>query len=361
MSLIDQILTNKPRETSGSKTSRKYTFQKDLSLFLLIEMHEKSNNYAILFDFHDDLIILDSDINPENIDFYQIKSNDRSTWTINSLIIREKDKLSILGRLYFNKLSFPDNTRSLNFISNSSFKFERLKDGSDSKSKSKITGIEMNDIDITLCNSRIKEEHSLNKNPVFENITTFHVSSLSNKDSSSHCIGALSKLLNNLNPMNKVNSVLAYNQIFNEINKKTNFDVAEVKFSELKDLIELKGITKNQFDEIIKSAGLYKSTEEEWNDLKSTLEYLRVGYAEILKYRNAWRNMTATVIKERDNEPLLKIINQIDDLVDITLKDISMNGLSIVQLAERISMNFENTIFDEYFIKCLIIRRLNEA
>lgn len=361
MSLINQILTKRPRETSGSKTSRKYTFQKDLSLFLLIELHEKANNYAILFDFHDDLIILDSDTNPENIDFYQIKSNDRSTWSINSLIISEKDKFSILGKLYFNKLSFPDNTRSLNFISNTSYKFERLKDGSDSKSRSKINGIEMNDTDIAMCNSKIKDEHSLNENPIFENITTFHISPLSNKDSSSHCIGALSKLLNNLNPENKVNSVLAYNQIFNEINKKTNFDVAEVKFSELKDLIELKGISKNQFDEILKSAGLYKSTEEEWNDLKSTLEYLRIGYAEILKYRNAWRNMTATVIKERNNEPLLKVINQIDDLVDQTLRDKSMNGLSIVQLAEHISLNIEKTIFDEYFIKCLIIKRLNEA
>ena len=58
MNVINNILKAKPREESGSKTSKKYDYQKDLSLYLMILHHAKGNDYAFLFDCFEDLTVL---------------------------------------------------------------------------------------------------------------------------------------------------------------------------------------------------------------------------------------------------------------------------------------------------------------
>jgi hypothetical protein len=141
MNLEQNILNLKPREESGSKTARKFTFQKDLSLFLLLTLHEKKEDYVFLFDFHEDLVVLDSSSKPDKMDFFQIKSKDSGNWTISSLTKSEKNKLSILGKLYTNKLKFSHNTNSLNFISNAHFSFKKLNNGDDSLKKSFIKAV----------------------------------------------------------------------------------------------------------------------------------------------------------------------------------------------------------------------------
>ncbi len=143
MKIQHELIEIKPREQSGSKTARKYNFQKNLSLFLLLKFHEKNDDYVFLFDYHDDLIILDSSINPKNMDFYQIKSKDSGNWTVNTLTKSSQNKLSISGKLYLNKLNFHHTTRSLNFISNAKFSFKQLNSGEESLRRNHIKAAEL--------------------------------------------------------------------------------------------------------------------------------------------------------------------------------------------------------------------------
>ncbi len=55
MTIDTKILTEKPREEAGPKTSIKYQFQKDLSLYILLKEHSNRDDYLFLFDFHEDL------------------------------------------------------------------------------------------------------------------------------------------------------------------------------------------------------------------------------------------------------------------------------------------------------------------
>jgi hypothetical protein len=263
--------------------------------------------------------------------------------------------------MYQNRILFPYNTKTLNFITNARYSFNKLKDGTDSSSRSKIQGIELCDNDIRTCNTKIKDEHKMNVDPNFEAISNFLVTNLSNKDSSTHCIGALNKLINRLNPNNRINPELAYNQIYNEINRKTDYNISELIINDITSLIELKGLTKKQFVEILKNAGLYKSTSDEWEDLKASLENLHVGISEILKYKNAWRSMTATVLKDQSNAPLLKVTNQIKEMLDEAIAKDSIKDLTTVQVADLFSEKIKEPMFDLYFIKCLVIKALNEA
>lgn len=85
MTIDTKILSERPREESGSKTSRKYQFQKDLSLYILLKEHSNRDDYLFLFDFHEDLIISNSANTLKELECIQIKSKDKGNWTINDL------------------------------------------------------------------------------------------------------------------------------------------------------------------------------------------------------------------------------------------------------------------------------------
>lgn len=360
MSLIDTIIKLKPREEAGSKTSRKYHFQKDLSLFLMIERHVSASDYLFLFDLHEDLIILNSSTLPTKANFYQIKSKDgNGFWTLNTLTKCNSGKSSIIGKLYLNKLTFPASTESLNFISNARFNFSDLKDKSDSKTLNLIYGKNLNSNDIIKVDKKIREELQLHADSNFEKLTNFHVTSLSNTDSSTHCIGKLNRLINSINPDNKINAELAYKQIINEIVIKTGNTISATTINNLSELIILKGISKDMFLKYLEQAGLYKSIDDEWGEIKQSLEACSIGYKELMKFKSGWREMRATLIKDSNSIPLNHVIDTIKSLIQIKMETLT-NRMSLLEIINHIFPHLPNALYDEYFTKCLIIKQLNE-
>jgi hypothetical protein len=361
MNIEQNILNLKPREESGSKTARKYSFQKDLSLFLLLTLHEKKDDYVFLFDFHEDLVILDSSSKPDKMDFFQIKSKDSKNWTIGNLTKSEKNKLSILGKLYTNKLNFNENTNSLNFITNANFSFKQLTNKDDSLKKSIINASELDKDDFDKIENALKTEHKLKTEPDFKNITKFHVTKLSNKDSSTHCLGELNRLINKINPENQINAELAYKQVINEVKIRTENTVGDKSFTDIGELIEIKGISKKQFLTFLEKAGLYKSVEQEWEEIRSLLVNCGVGVIELFKYRKFWRDVTVTLIKDSNKIPLEQLRKQVQTSINdnITSGKITETN-NLLEIINHCFSEISSNIYDDYFIKCLIIRELNE-
>lgn len=362
MTLEDKILTTKPREESGSKTSRKYQFQKDQSLFMLIEEHENRDDYLFLFDFHEDLVIANSAKSPNELEFYQIKSKDtQGNWTINKLTKAPQDKLSILGKLYLNRITFGESTTSLNFISNANFGFKKLKNGYETVKMVLINAGDMNNDDFKSCEESIKAEHKLTEKTEFERLMKFQVTNLSNSESSTHCIGALSRLINKINPSNSINPELAYNQVLNEITRKTNAVIGDKSFQTADEIFELKGISKSQFLSFLDKAGLYKSVEDEWQEVKTSLETCGIDYIELLKFKSSWREMNGRIIKDSNSIPLRRLVNSIEDYYVNKVKENELKGLNLLQIIDFIHNEIESNNFNEYLVKCLIIRTINES
>ncbi|WP_010134877.1 dsDNA nuclease domain-containing protein [Ochrovirga pacifica] len=361
MKLEKEIISLIPREESGSKTARKYIFQKNLSLYLLLSNHEKKDDYVFLFDFHDDLVVLDSSTNPDKIDFYQIKSKDFGNWTNTALTKKtKKEPLSISGKLYLNKINFSNNTNSLNFVSNAKFSFKNLANGTESLKKTIIKADELDPKVLKVFEDAIKNEHSL-KTIDFKDITHFHVTNLSNIDSSTHCLGELSKLINKINPENKVNPELAYKQVFNEISRRTESTVTDKSISNLEELIEIKGISKKQFLAFLKKAGLYKSIDEEWLEIKYSIERCNIGHIELLKFKKAWRDLSATLIKDSNNILLNNLYQDIETIISTEIENGNIkDSFDLIEIVNHCECKIENTFYDKYFIKCLIIKVLNE-
>ncbi len=87
MNAFDSIVAKKPRENAGALAANRFAYQLDWGLKKLLELEESNLPYTIIFDYQDDILVLDSDDEPNFIDFYQVKTNASAgglvTFTIN--------------------------------------------------------------------------------------------------------------------------------------------------------------------------------------------------------------------------------------------------------------------------------------
>ncbi len=122
-----------PRERSGSQTVGRYGFQANVGILKLLELHEGSKDFRLVFDIYDDLVVLSPSDVPAEISLFQVKSRDPGQWTTSDLCNRvgKKAPRSIVARLYGHEIDFGPAVVTTAFISNASFKV-RLQSGSPS-------------------------------------------------------------------------------------------------------------------------------------------------------------------------------------------------------------------------------------
>lgn len=137
MASLKEKFNNTPiREDSGANTASRYRFQALCGLVLVLERHELDGDYALVFEYHDDIAMLDGSVDPKHVSFYQVKSKNAGHWTRTALTVRKKSakkgssKLlpSILGKMYQNLVSFGRDVNSATFLSNAPTNFAPAKD-----------------------------------------------------------------------------------------------------------------------------------------------------------------------------------------------------------------------------------------
>ena len=141
------LLTHRPRESSGSSTANRFAYQRTWALCHLLELHERPDDYMLVMEFHDDVIVLDSATCPTAADFFQLKTLADKTWRLTSLLnpstkkTKKKGKSasnsvpskqtepasvsSILGKLVEHTVRFGlQYVRTMNLVSNAKFDLE---------------------------------------------------------------------------------------------------------------------------------------------------------------------------------------------------------------------------------------------
>ncbi len=129
MLFSERLVATPQREKAGATSLERFDYQALWGLALIFERHGATDDYAIAFEFHDDLVMLDSASAPMEARFYQVKTNDSAaSWSVAALMRRSTTKASNgkaasklpshIGKLYSNYEKFPAETRSLNFVSN---------------------------------------------------------------------------------------------------------------------------------------------------------------------------------------------------------------------------------------------------
>lgn len=98
--LIDTLVSKPQRETAGSDTASRFDYQKNWAFCQMIKRHIAGSNYLVAFEFHDDVVFLSDESDPDAVEFCQVKtSKTPKAKTVGSLVKRVSDKSSILGKM----------------------------------------------------------------------------------------------------------------------------------------------------------------------------------------------------------------------------------------------------------------------
>lgn len=148
LDLSDKLKSVSHREVAGSDSYAAFEFQLIFGVEILFENFDKLTDYAVLFEFHDDVVLLTGTHNPIEIEFFQLKHSTSGNWTIPKFCKQAKDakgggkKTSMLHKLYENVENFGDYSKNAQIVSNAyysdigqskSTKFDALEEASRNK------------------------------------------------------------------------------------------------------------------------------------------------------------------------------------------------------------------------------------
>lgn len=248
--LQQALLEVPPRETSGSRTANRFEFQNSWALCKLIELHRTGQDYSVVFEYHDDILVLNSTLDPPRIDFYQVKTKSTGDWKRSDLLRRPQGANgslpSHLGKLVSNQLAFPTETGTLNFISNQGFRLRLVGQSSSTVQEVCLDALVPSELQAIM--DALQTEHDLPDRPDCAACTHLRQASFSINGHRTHAIGELSDFLGELYSDRAVPCRAAYRALCDEIRRRTQ-DERVVANQAILD--ERRTITRERFQALI--------------------------------------------------------------------------------------------------------------
>jgi hypothetical protein len=375
MSAFDSIAAKKPRENAGAMTGNRLAYQLDWGLKRLLELEEEGKPYTVIFDYQDDILVLDSDEDPQYIDFYQVKTNTAvAGWGKDLYTVKKKKKedsaaeltlfdevdeedveedvkYSKIAKLLIHSLDFPTEARDFFFVTNARFGGSLIKGGKLNKA---------NELDFSDLRERAKEEirkKVKEELPNLDDNAFEHLHFIKNQmgvgDHEATVIGLLTKFINEHLPKAKISVQPVYDTLIGEIKRRNNY---EIELNSVADLLKNKAFTRTQFREFLKGLETYESIEGK----KSTIREMLVRYLPekaAVKRRSILRQIDT--IKENflvyDNHEFLRLYKTIDSLIDETAGEYNEWEWSQMVLQKlKKDYSFTSVQNDDY-LTCLIL------
>ena len=335
MSAFDSIVSKKPRENAGPMASNRFAYQLDWGLKKLLELEESNQPYTIIFDYQDDILVLDSDEDPQFIDFYQVKTNTAAGgWKRNQLYqvtkkkekesteptlfdedeeeVEADDKYSKIAKLLIHSLDFPSEAREFFFVTNANFGGSLIK-GAKLNKASELMFSDLLDKAKDEIKKKVKEELENLNDGVFDHLH-FIKNQIGIDNHEATVKGLLMDFLSKHLSLAKISAKPVYDTLIGEIRKRNNY---ETEPNSKEDLIKNKAFTKTQFHQFLKGLETYENVEAKKATIQNVLlrflpEDAAVKRRSILKQINE--------IKEGyliyDNHEFLRLYKTIDLLLD---------------------------------------------
>lgn len=362
MALSETLVLVNRREKAGSTGSNRYDFQKDWTVGKILELHSGGTEYCVLCDYHEDVVVLDSENSPTAGTFIQVKTQkDKKPWSPESLVKSEKAKDgkplgSIVGKLYNVAMSISDCTPTLQVVSNAPFKF-LLKTDKTSLELKQIPLSEIAEKDLSKIRDAVKEQCGLDE---CEQIYTciFEVTHLSLEDHATHTTGKVADFLDSLGLSEKAGAAALYRTLFDTVKRKTDYEAEILTFDELR---AKKAIGKSYLANILKDISARSNSAELWASLHSSLQNEGYSAMKIAKARNAWDRYEV----DRMN-PLNEVLTDARKCFQVLKKEIFDNDedYQVSQLPEVAKKRFPKaklTDFTNDYLLVMAFRELYES
>jgi hypothetical protein len=292
LSFADNLIGTPQREKAGATGLERYDYQALWGLALIFERHGVSDDYAIAFEFHDDLMLLDSASAPLEARFYQVKTNDKGPWSLAALTHRSPKKgekggklPSHIGNLFSNYIKFPAETRSLNFVSNAPVSFV--------DSASGVHALETCSAEnFSAFLKKLQAEHPTATEATAK-LIHFVRTDLSLHDASTHLKGKLGDFVTEVVGSIEYNPDTLYKTIVEECRSRSKYTGTINSFE---DLIRHKSITHAQVEAWLDVVRLQQRAPE-WSDVNRGLG---LSALDEIAVRREWGLYRAAVLNPAD-------------------------------------------------------------
>lgn len=353
MSSIEKLARTKPVENAGSRTSNRFEYQMNWGLSKLLDLEESNEDYVMVFDYHDDIVVCNSDKDSDFIDFYQIKTRKTARWAKGDLTSKldEDDscnsinELSILAKLVSHTKVF-QNSRHLFFVTNSSLSANLY-----SRSDNIVKFNEIKENIREQIKNKIREELGGVEDEAFEKII-FIQNQMSVDSYEQTVLGTLSQFLKNkFNLVTDVNVV--YETLIGEIRKRNNY---EKEIENKEELIKYKAISHAEFSNYLTSLTIQKGFEE----LKTIIISSISDEVNFFTKDSVTNNLNSIYrdLMDYENDELLNLSSEIRNAISITPVTEDTRGLwdYTNNIFNKLMASYNNyKQHSEYYIKSLIL------
>lgn len=351
MSLSEKLILISCREKSGATSSNRFDYQKDWTISKLIELHTTKSDYLILCDYHEDVVILDSEENPSSGTFVQVKTDKTNNWTSTRLLKRKNGKdgellSSILGKLTSTVQQFSDHKPDMTVVSNARFNFN-LSSGTTSLALDMVMLSDLDAGELKKIDDAINAECGIDKYHLnYE--CCFEVSDLSLQDHSSHTKGKIIKFLEDIGHNKTANATALYRVLFDSVKNKTNI---EASIADYQELLTKKGIGKSYIDKMIQTIASSKDVNEMWTLLQNALSLEGVSPVKLVKIKHDWEKFDIDrldplneVIQDLRKQARTAVFSITEENEDITMTKMAS------EVVKKIDPKFPKQFSDNYIL-----------
>lgn len=368
MQLKEKLITTPRREDAGGRTSNRFSFQHSWAMQKLLELVSTENDFVLIMEFFDDVIVLDSSTNPQMIDFYQIKTNNKKTErfiTTKKVVTPLKDGLSIAQKLIDNLSRFPGDTRSIHLVSNKAYKFDLLDKDCDSTEKLTISLNEFCEDEFAKIKANICKTCHYNKclypkgcSERCRKILYFDVSDLGINNYDDTVFGRFVKFLTerHFGDGTISNSRAVYNTLMSEIVRINN---NERKSSSFEELLMSKSITKAKFDLYLKDFQKTYLMKNDWIDISNALRFHSENYGniEINLIRKQWDKYRADCLES--DLPILDLIkSDIREIIESCNFESYREYIDYVHLQIKDKKYYQQNLYDKHYYTAVVLGEL---
>jgi hypothetical protein len=295
MSLAEALISIPQSERGAEIAQRGFDYQTCWALSQMLEYELNGKSYVFIFEYHDDVLILDDDSSPLDLTFAQVKTNEKH-WTPSSLIGSSKAKpVSIIGKLFIHQKNFSMYSPKLQFITNASFNLCEANGG-----KSSFGGDEMIDEHKTSFKNAIIEQVGLEESSIDLSVMRFIQSSLSLED---HIIHLKGKLCDFLSKKFGDSSNLSINVLASLLEKecRNRSKVKSADIIDFSDLISRKGFSSATLNDVLDTLNISNSLKPNWNKASLLFEELKKSTLDMIKLEAAFSQVCIDLNRSNKN------------------------------------------------------------
>lgn len=322
-SLKQKIIDTPQSEDSGANTAKRYAYQACFGLALVFERHALEGDYAVVFEFHDDVALFNDSSEPTAVRFYQVKTKDNGIFTSAQIAKKTTKKgingLSIVGKMYRNVEQFGEAVEASVLVSNAGAAF--------AKGASQICFKDCSDDDLQRILKRLEQEFP-NSDTLKIDLLRFEKCDLSLDDMDTHAKGKLNAFVNAQLGEVEFSVSALYRTVHQEIYRKSKSPTC---FSSFEQTVSDRGVTRADADrwlETVKGVTDYPKWEEISPDIVLPAQ-------EKAKVRAAYNSYRIEVLNPNEAH------RQVQRLIRSELNSGKFTSLDLANLAGEIALNVE--------------------